>query len=131
MKSKCSFPDHSTCELFNKCRFSGHVFLQQPYHPTFHALERLDACTAKLYSSCQCPTLPSQLPVNTVCVAAYEGGWYRCQVVSVDEAGQQCGIKYLDYGGYHTLPIDDLRQIRTDFLTLPFQVTSPNSLYNF
>lgn len=99
----------------------GHVFLQQPYHPTFHALERLDACMAKLYSSCQCPTLPSPLPVNTVCVAAYEGGWYRCQVVSVDEAGQQCDIKYLDYGGYHTLPIDDLRQIRTDFLTLPFQ----------
>jgi len=99
----------------------GHVFLQQPYHPTFHALERLDACMAKLYSSCQCPALPSPLPVNTVCVAAYEGGWYRCQVVSVDEASQQCDIKYLDYGGYHTLPIDDLRQIRTDFLSLPFQ----------
>lgn len=99
----------------------GHVFLQQPYHPTFHALERLDACMAKLYSSCQCPALPSPLPVNTVCVAAYEGGWYRCQVVSVDETSQQCDIKYLDYGGYHTLPIDDLRQIRTDFLSLPFQ----------
>jgi len=99
----------------------GHVFLQQPYHPTFHALERLDACMTKLYSSNQCPALPSPLPVNTVCVAAYEGGWYRCQVVSVDEAAQQCDIKYLDYGGYHTLPIDDLRQIRTDFLSLPFQ----------
>jgi len=99
----------------------GHVFLQQPYHPTFHALERLDACMAKLYSSSQCPALPSPLPVNTVCVAAYEGGWYRCQVVSVDETSQQCDIKYLDYGGYHTLPIDDLRQIRTDFLSLPFQ----------
>ena len=98
------------------------MFLQQPYHPTFHALERLDACMAKLYSSCQCPALPSPLPVNTVCVAAYEGGWYRCQVVSVDETSQQCDIKYLDYGGYHTLPIDDLRQIRTDFLSLPFQV---------
>merc|ERR1712013_746560 len=82
---------------------------------------RLDACMTKLYSSNQCPALPSPLPVNTVCVAAYEGGWYRCQVVSVDEAAQQCDIKYLDYGGYHALPIDDLRQIRTDFLSLPFQ----------
>jgi len=99
----------------------GHVFLQQPYHPTFHALERLDACMAKLYSSTQCPALPSPLPINTVCVAAYEGGWYRCQVVSVDETTSQCDIKYLDYGGYHTLPIEDLRQIRTDFLSLPFQ----------
>ena len=113
----------------NKMLSLGHVFLQQPYHPTFHALERLDACMTKLYSSNQCPALPSPLPVNTVCVAAYEGGWYRCQVVSVDEAAQQCDIKYLDYGGYHTLPIDDLRQIRTDFLSLPFQVQTKPLLY--
>lgn len=99
----------------------GHVFLQQPYHPTFHALERLDACMNKVYSSYQCPALPSPVAVNTVCVAAYEGGWYRCQVVSVDESALQADIKYLDYGGYHTIAIDDLKQIRTDFLSLPFQ----------
>jgi len=99
----------------------GHVFLQQPYHPTFHALERLDACMNKVYSTYQCPALPSPVALNTVCVAAYEGGWYRCQVVSVDESSQQADIKYLDYGGYHTIAIDDLKQIRTDFLSLPFQ----------
>jgi len=33
-----------------------------------------------------------------------------------------CDIKYTDYGGYDTVPASDLKQIRTDFLTLPFQV---------
>lgn len=99
----------------------GHVFLQQPYHPTFHALERLDQCMTKTYSQFQCPAIPSPVQVNTICVAPCQGGWYRCQVVSVDSSSQQCDIKFLDYGGYHTLSLDDLRQIRTDFLTLPFQ----------
>ena len=49
------------------------------------------------------------------------------QVVSVDESSGQCDIKYLDYGGYHTLPLEDLKQIRTDFLSLPFQVNSQSS----
>ena len=34
----------------------------------------------------------------------------------------KCDIKYTDYGGYDTVPASDLKQIRTDFLTLPFQV---------
>jgi len=99
----------------------GHVFLQQPYHPTFTALERLDQCMTRTYTQFQCPPLPTPVQTNTVCVAPCDGGWYRCQVVSVDTVSEQCDIKYLDYGGYHTLPITDLRQIRTDFLTLPFQ----------
>ena len=33
-----------------------------------------------------------------------------------------CDIKYLDYGGYHSISVHSLRQIRTDFLSLPFQV---------
>jgi len=99
----------------------AHVFLQQPYHPTFTALERLDQCMSRTYTQFQCPPLPTPVQVNTVCVAPCDEGWYRCQVVSVDVASEQCDIKYLDYGGYHTLPIADLRQIRTDFLSLPFQ----------
>lgn len=99
----------------------GHVFLQQPYHPTFHALERLDQCMVRTYSQFQCPSLAETPSINTICVAPCAGGWYRCQVVSVDLPSAQCDIKFLDYGGYHTLPIEDLRQIRTDFLSLPFQ----------
>ena len=38
-----------------------------------------------------------------------------------------CDVKYIDYGGYDTVPADSLRQIRTDFLTLPFQVPNIHS----
>ena len=34
-----------------------------------------------------------------------------------------CSIKYRDYGGYHSIDVNELRQIRTDFLSFPFQAT--------
>ena len=30
-------------------------------------------------------------------------------------------VRFVDYGGYSTLPVSHLRQIRSDFLALPFQ----------
>ena len=41
--------------------------------------------------------------------------------MTVAEDGVECDIKFLDYGGYSRVPIADLRQIRSDFMTLPFQ----------
>lgn len=64
------------------------------------------------------------------------GGWYRAEVIDVrTEAGEEregeekaeectvCDIKFVDYGGFMTLPTSELRQIRTDFMMLPFQAT--------
>jgi len=99
----------------------GHLFVQQPAHPTFPALERLDSCMLNTYSQLTCPQLTRPILPNSVCVASNNGGWYRCQVVYYDEVEDICDIKYIDYGGYDTVPADSLRQIRTDFLTLPFQ----------
>lgn len=99
----------------------GHVFLQQPCHPTFFALERLDACMSRTYSQYTCPPVPLPVQINSVCVASCDFGWYRCQIVAYDSETEMCDIKYLDYGGYHTVSAKDLRQIRTDFLSLPFQ----------
>lgn len=99
----------------------GHVFLQQPYHPTFFALERLDQCMTKTYNQFSCPQVPLPIAINSVCVAPCDGNWYRCQVVAYDEESGLCDIKYLDYGGYHSIAASELRQIRTDFLSLPFQ----------
>jgi len=99
----------------------GHVFLQQPCHPTFFALERLDACMSRTYSQYTCPPVPLPAQINSVCVTSCDGGWYRCQIVAFDSETEMCDIKYLDYGGYHTVSAKDLRQIRTDFLSLPFQ----------
>ena len=65
------------------------------------------------------------LPVafNSVCVAPCDEGWYRCQIVAYDEESGMCSIKYRDYGGYHSIDVNELRQIRTDFLSFPFQAT--------
>ena len=35
--------------------YSGHVFLQQPLHPTYFALERLDQCMTNTYNQFNCP----------------------------------------------------------------------------
>jgi len=99
----------------------AHIFVQQPAHPTFSALERLDNCMYNTYSQFTTPDLARPIATNSICVVSYSGGWYRCQVTSYDEVEDTCDIKYIDYGGYDTVPADQLKQIRTDFLTLPFQ----------
>merc|ERR1712168_868354 len=47
--------------------------------------------------------------------------WYRCQVVAYNESLDSCDIKFVDHGGYTTVPVKDLRQLRNDFIRLPFQ----------
>jgi len=99
----------------------GHIFVQQPGHPTFSALERLDSCMYNTYTQFTTPELSRPIANNSICVVNSNGGWYRTQVVSYDEGEDTCDIKFIDYGGYETVPADQLRQIRTDFLSLPFQ----------
>ena len=52
----------------------GHVFLQQPYHPTYFALERLDQCMSNTYSHVHCPTIPQPVVLNSVCAAPCDEG---------------------------------------------------------
>jgi len=99
----------------------AHIFLQQPAHPTFSALERLSNCMYYTYSELSTPELCRPILPNTICVVCSNGFWYRCQVTSFDEVADVCDIKYIDYGGYDTVPANQLKQIRTDFLSLPFQ----------
>ncbi|KDR20045.1 uncharacterized protein LOC110829398 [Zootermopsis nevadensis] len=99
----------------------AHFFLQQPTHPTFPALIRQDACMNVCYSEPAAPPLPTPIQLTSICVAPAMGGWYRAQVVAVDSETDACDIKFVDYGGYVTVTSSVLRQIRGDFLTLPFQ----------
>lgn len=41
--------------------------------------------------------------------------------MSFSEDRSQCEVKLMDVGGYASLVTDKLRQIREDFLGLPFQ----------
>lgn len=100
----------------------SHLFLQQPSHPTFPALDRLNACMYRCYNELATPELNrTELDTGVVCVALYETVWYRVQIISYDASTDYCDVKFLDYGGYMSLPSSVLRKIRSDFLTLPFQ----------
>ncbi|KAM9260178.1 A-kinase anchor protein 1, mitochondrial-like [Morus bassanus] len=50
-----------------------------------------------------------------------DGAWLRAQVISYFEESNEVELRYVDYGGYDQVKIDTLRQIRSDFLSLPFQ----------
>lgn len=99
---------------------AAHFFLQQPCHPSYGSLAALNNIMSQLYSSGEAPIL--ETPVTyAVCAAPAMGGWYRAQIVHVEEDGQACTVRYLDYGGYSRIQTPDLRQIRGDLLALPFQ----------
>uniref|UniRef100_A0A8C8JB54 Tudor domain-containing protein n=1 Tax=Oncorhynchus tshawytscha TaxID=74940 RepID=A0A8C8JB54_ONCTS len=101
---------------------AGHLFVQQHTHPTYHALRSLDQQMFLCYSQPETPTLPSPAEVGVICAApAVEGAWWRAQVISFYKETSEVEIRYVDYGGYDRVKIDTLRQIRSDFVTLPFQ----------
>ena len=60
-------------------------------------LERLDQCMTKVYYQFSCPQVLLPVALNSVCVAP------------------------CDYGGYHSIAANEFRQIRTEFLSFPFQ----------
>lgn len=98
----------------------GHVFLQQPLHPSFPSLNTMQQCMNQSYNMIDTPQLP-EITENAICVAAVQENWYRVQVVSHNADSNSCLVKYLDYGGYASVSIVNLRQIRTDFMGVPFQ----------
>ncbi|KAG7321855.1 hypothetical protein KOW79_014713 [Hemibagrus wyckioides] len=103
---------------------AGHVFVQQHTHPTYHALRSLDQQMFLCYSQPGTPALPSPAEIGVICAApAVEGAWWRAQVISFYKESNEVEIRYVDYGGYDRVKIDTLRQIRSDFVTLPFQGT--------
>ncbi|XP_030143690.4 A-kinase anchor protein 1, mitochondrial [Taeniopygia guttata] len=101
---------------------AGHMFLQQHTHPTFHVLCSLNQQMFACYSQPEIPTLPTPVEVGIICAApGLDGAWLRAQVISYFEETDEVELKYVDYGGYDKVKVDTLRQIRSDFLTLPFQ----------
>lgn len=99
---------------------AAHFFLQQPTHPSYQSLSTLNVMMTNVYNSPEAPVLTTPV-VDAICAAPTMGGWYRAQIISVDEKLNSCDVKFLDYGGYLTVDASSLRQIRGDFLMLPFQ----------
>ncbi|XP_053941158.1 A-kinase anchor protein 1, mitochondrial [Cuculus canorus] len=116
-------PDGVTVEVVVAHQINaGHMFLQQHTHPTFHVLRSLDQQMYACYSQPEIPTLLTPVEVGIICAApGLDGAWLRAQVVNYFEETNEVELRYVDYGGYEKVKIDTLRQIRSDFLTLPFQ----------
>ncbi|XP_073469210.1 A-kinase anchor protein 1, mitochondrial [Aquarana catesbeiana] len=101
---------------------AGHMFVQQRTHPTFHALCGLDQHMSLCYSQPGVPTLPTPAEVGILCAAPVGPSvWWRAQVMAYFEDTEEVEILYVDYGGYNRVKIETLRQIRSDFVSLPFQ----------
>ncbi|XP_025962843.2 A-kinase anchor protein 1, mitochondrial [Dromaius novaehollandiae] len=123
MTSWLMLPDGVTVEVVvvNQVN-AGHMFVQQHTHPTFHVLRSLDQQMYVCYSQPGIPTLPTPVEVGVICAApGLDGAWWRAQVVGYFKESSEVEIRYVDYGGYERVKIDTLRQIRSDFVTLPFQ----------
>nr|XP_020035467.1 A-kinase anchor protein 1, mitochondrial [Castor canadensis]XP_020035468.1 A-kinase anchor protein 1, mitochondrial [Castor canadensis]XP_020035469.1 A-kinase anchor protein 1, mitochondrial [Castor canadensis]XP_020035470.1 A-kinase anchor protein 1, mitochondrial [Castor canadensis] len=123
MTSWLMLPDGITVEVIvvNQVN-AGHLFVQQHTHPTFHALRSLDQQMYLCYSQPGIPTLPTPVEITVICAApGVDGAWWRAQVVASYEETDEVEIRYVDYGGYKRVKVDVLRQIRSDFVTLPFQ----------
>lgn len=102
---------------------AGHFFLQQPLHPTFPSLHALHRLMAATYQNPEVPSLPPPVKEGSICAAPTENNWYRAQVISTSEENDTSVVKLVDFGGYLTVDNDQLKQIRSDFMTLPFQAT--------
>lgn len=98
----------------------GHIFVQQPLHPTYPSLAPLQHRMNHWYSMTAAPELPEVID-NAICAYFIQDNWYRVQIISHNPDTKVCVIKYLDFGGYTNVNASELRQIHADFMTLPFQ----------
>ncbi|XP_055389974.1 A-kinase anchor protein 1, mitochondrial [Condylostylus longicornis] len=94
------------------------LFVQQPLHPSHPFLSVLQSYLCCIYNEINAPYLP-QLKENAICVGRINNNWYRLQIVQVFRGF--CFAKFVDHGGFTQIYNEDLRQIRQDLLSIPFQ----------
>uniref|UniRef100_A0A183U171 Tudor domain-containing protein n=1 Tax=Toxocara canis TaxID=6265 RepID=A0A183U171_TOXCA len=118
-----ALPEGCHCEVL-VCSIvdAGHFFVQQPAHPSYQSLSRLDCYMFAVYSiSAGIPQLPKPCEPGLLCAAPANGGWFRAVTVACSEVEDEVLVQFVDYGGYSSILRSDLRQIRSDFMSLPFQ----------
>merc|ERR1739836_285518 len=80
------------------------------------------------------PNMNEPIEYGTICAAPTSYGWHRAMITNyqsyesvrnqIPDYNEMCGlatVKFLDYGGYLNIPVSQLRQLRSDFMLLPFQ----------
>ncbi|TSM28214.1 A-kinase anchor protein 1, mitochondrial [Bagarius yarrelli] len=103
---------------------ANYLFVQQHTHPTYYGLCSLTEQMLFCYSHLGCPNLPTPVKAGVLCAApSPDGAWWRAQVIQHYKDSDVVQIRYVDYGGYVTVNLSSLKQIRADFVTLPFQAS--------
>lgn len=121
--ARLNLPDAIKCEVVvSSLMEPGHFFVQQPTHPSFMALSRLDQYMLAVYNQHNgVPNLPRPIEEGVICAAPVMDGWFRAQTIEVYDETDEVLVKFVDYGGYLRIAASELRQIRSDFMSLPFQ----------
>ncbi|KAL3117106.1 hypothetical protein niasHT_007509 [Heterodera trifolii] len=111
------------CEVYVSAHVdAGHFFVQLPTHPSFSSLALLDSYMLSVYTQPGgAPDLPKPCNIGVLCAAPAYNGWFRAITLAYDQDQDEMLVRFVDYGGFARLPRADLRQIRTDFVTLPLQ----------
>ena len=107
---------------------AAHVFIQLPTQSTFSDLQELDKSMLNAYDSISneaIANLVEPIEYGTICAAPTSYGWHRAMITNyqtIDEVQMQlpdyneaCGlatVKFLDYGGYLNIPVNQLKQLR-------------------
>ncbi|XP_046835819.1 KH domain-containing protein akap-1 [Vespa crabro] len=97
------------------------LFLHIPTHPTYPSLRLLDANMTQLYNSTESPMVTDELTKGMILVANWYDRWVRVYVEDPDPRGEMTLVRLVDHGGYWTFRNANMRKIRSDFLSLPFQ----------
>merc|ERR550525_1113000 len=100
---------------------SCRVFIQHMKNPTFEGLKNLETELLTTYTMEPAKELLRPIAQGSVLGVFSDSKWYRCQVVSYNSKQDTCNVKFVDHGGYTTVPASHLRQLKSDFLRLPFQ----------
>ncbi|XP_076244159.1 A-kinase anchor protein spoonbill isoform X2 [Calliopsis andreniformis] len=110
--------DVVVCHIVKPNRF----FVQLPTHPTYPSLRVLDYNMTQLYSTTESPSVDrDELSRGMILVTKWYDKWVRVYVEQPDPLGEQHVVRLVDHGGYWFVSNADIKKIRSDYLTLPFQ----------
>ncbi|XP_025160575.1 KH domain-containing protein akap-1 isoform X2 [Harpegnathos saltator] len=96
------------------------LFVQVPTHPTFPSLRLLDAEMTYAYNTMEW-SVPNVLTRGMFYVANWFDIWVRVRMEKPDPSGEKHKMRLLDHGGYYEFSSSQIRDIRLEYLSLPFQ----------
>ncbi|NWV19715.1 TDRD1 protein, partial [Origma solitaria] len=99
------------CTVYNP----GEFYCQISNSPELLALNSLNKSLSEY-----CQKTPLHVFEPEIGDPCYDGNWYRAVVQNVTSDGT-VRVSFVDYGNIEEVPLDNIRQISSSFLKLPFQ----------